>query len=134
MSSRDLWNTVRKKAHVIFPVLGACVVAIVLASPLYPEPFAFVCRNAFARFCLFWCLAVCAVLSFANRLMRPSVVAFIATAAAVAVGAGFCVLFAAVAPEAFVISDVLFSCLAGAILGALAGTWLVYVLEVYAHQ
>lgn len=125
-----LWHTVRSKAHVIFPVLGALMVALILASPLLSGPLAFLSSNAFARFCMFWCLALFAVLSFANRAVRPSTVATISTAIAVVVGGVFYLVCSACAgaPD---LSSFLLSCLSGAILGALAGTWLIYVLEVY---
>lgn len=83
---------------------------------------------------MFWCLAVFTVLSFANRLIRPSTVAIAATVVAVAVGALFVVVCVNVGIDAFSISDGLLACLSGAILGALAGTWLIYVFEVYARH
>lgn len=134
MKTKDLWRTIRRKAHIIFPILAACVTLLILTSPLYAPPLAFLCENAFARFCMFWCLAVFTVLSFANRLIRPSTVAIAATVVAVAVGALFAVVCANAGIDAFSISDGLLACLSGAILGALAGTWLIYVFEVYARH
>lgn len=124
----------RRRAHILFPILSTCMVVLILTSLFYIEPFALLYRNAFARFCMFWLLAVFTVLAFSNRVIRPSTVAIAATAIAIVVGAAFCLIFAAVAPALFNFSDVLLSCLAGAILGALAGTWLIYVLEVYARR
>ena len=130
MKREDVWRTVRSRAHAIFPLLGVVMVALILTSPLYPDMLQFLCQNAFARFCMFWCLAVCVVLSFANKYMRPSTVAIISTAIAAVVVAAFYFIYLNIlgTPE---FSTFLLSCLAGAILGALAGTWLIYVLEVY---
>ncbi len=133
MKRKDLWHTVRGRAHIIFPVLGALCMALILTSPLYDAPLSFLCENAFARFCMFWCLAVCAVLSFANRLIRPSKVAIIATAVGVVVVGAFYAVYVNVLGRPDVSTFVL-SCLSGAILGALAGTWLIYVLEVYTDR
>lgn len=130
MRHENLWHTLRDKAHIIFPILSLCAIAVILTSPFYGDPFQFLCRNAFARFCMFWCLAVFSVLSYANRYVRPSTVAVISTAVAIVVGAAFYFvqLKATGAPD---LSAFFLSCLSGAILGALAGTWLIYVFEVY---
>lgn len=132
-NSRDLWYRIRSKAHVVFPVLGLVVTAVILTSPLYDPPLRALCENAFARFCMFWCLAVFEVLSYANRMVRPSFVAAIAAAVAVVIGAAFYYVYCGVlgVPD---FSSFFFSCLSGAVLGALAGTWLIYVLEVYAGK
>lgn len=132
-NSRDLWYRIRSKAHVLFPVLGLVVISVILTSPLYDPPLRVLCENAFARFCMFWCLAVFEVLSYANRMTRPSVVAIIATAVAVVIGTAFYYVCCSVlgAPD---LSSFFFSCLSGSVLGALAGTWLIYVLEVYAGK
>lgn len=130
LKHEKLWHTLRGKAHIVFPILTLCAIAVILTSPFYGEPFRFLCTNAFARFCMFWCLAVFSVLSYANRYVRPSTVAIISTAVAVVIGAAFYFvqLKALGAPDA---SAFFLSCISGAILGALAGTWLIYVLEVY---
>ena len=130
MKREEVWRRVRGRAHAIFPLLGMLLVGLILTSPLYPGVLALLCQNAFARFCMFWCLAACVVLSFANKYMRPSTVAIIATGIAAVVFAPFYYIYLTIlgAPE---FSAFLLSCLAGAILGALAGTWLIYVLEVY---
>ena len=107
---------------------------LILTCPLYASPMSFLCENAFARFCMFWCLAIFTVLSFANRLIRPSTVAIVATAVAIVVGALFAVVCGAVPGMEFDVTDGLLACLSGAILGALAGTWLIYAFEVYARH
>lgn len=133
LKREELWRWVRGRAHAIFPFLGVVMVALILTSPLYPNILQFVCQNAFARFCLFWCLAVCVVLSFANKYTRPSTVAIISTAiAAVIFAAFYCIYYFVLGAPEF--STFLLSCLAGAILGALAGNWLIYVLEVYVDR
>lgn len=133
MARRDLWYRIRSSAHVVFPVLGLLIIALILTSPLFGEPLRLLCENAFTRFCMFWCLAVCAVLSYANRMVRPSTVAIIATAVSVVIVAAFYYIYVSVlgVPD---FSAFFFSCLSGAILGALAGTWLIYVMEVYAGK
>lgn len=133
MKRRDLWYMVRGRAHVIFPVAGVLLAALILTSPLHTSALVFLCTNSFARFCMFWCLAVCTVLSFSNRLVRPAKVAVIATAVAVVVGAAFFAIYVNVLGKPDV-STFFLSCLSGAVLGALAGTWLVYVLEVYTNR
>lgn len=130
MQHGGLWRTVRGRAHVIFPVLAVAVVALVLTSPFYGGPLSFLSSNAFARFCMFWCLGASTVLSFANRNPRPSVVAAMAVAIALVVCAAFCLIYVGVFGD-LDLSTFVLSCLAGAILGSLAGTWLIYVLEVY---
>ncbi len=109
------------------------MVALILTSPLYNGPLSFLSKNAFAQFCMFWCLAVCTVLSFANRPMRPSKVALVATGVALITGVVFFAVCQAVGMQPSATTELL-ACLSGAILGALAGTWLVYVLEVYARR
>ena len=133
MKRRDLWYTVRGRAHVIFPVAGVLLAALIITSPLYTSALMFLCTNSFARFCMFWCLAVCTVLSFVNRLVRPAKVAVIATAVAVVVGAAFFAIYVSALGNPDV-STFFLSCLSGAVLGALAGTWLIYVLEVYTNR
>ena len=133
LERRDLWDIVRSKAHIIFPCLGGLAVVLILTSPLFPAPLQFLSDNAFARFCMFWCFAVFAVLSFANKYMRPQAVALFVTVGAIIVAAGFCAIYSAIR-GGIDMSPFLFSCLSGAILGALAGTWLIYVLEVYSQR
>lgn len=113
--------------------MGAATVALILTSPFYSQPLAFLHENAFARFCMFWCLAVFSVLSFANRPTRPSTVAILATAISAVVVIAF-YLGCAHLIDGMDISEFYLSCLSGAILGALAGTWLIYVLEVYVSK
>ena len=115
----------------MFPILGVLMVVLILTSPLFGWPFAFLSENAFARFCMFWCLAVCSVLSFANKYMRPATVAIIATGLSLVVAAAFYLIYQGFHGIPTDLSTFLLSCLAGGILGALAGTWLIYVLEVY---
>lgn len=133
LKQRDLWSTVRNRARVIFPLLGLGMVALILTSPLYRGPFSFLSSNAFAQFCMFWCLSVCTVLTFANRPIRPSKVVLVATGVALVTGLFFFLICRCVGLEPSVSTELL-TCLSGAILGALAGTWLVYVLEVYARK
>lgn len=134
LKTKDLWSTLRSRAHIVFPLLTLGVALLILTCPLYAPPLTFLCQNAFARFCMFWCLAVFTVLSFANRLIRPSTVAIVATVVAIVVGALFAVVCTQVPTMTFNISDGLLACLSGAILGALAGTWLIYAFEVYARH
>ncbi len=133
MKQKDLWSAVRNRARIIFPILGLCVAAVILTSPLYNGPLSFLSTNALAQFCMFWCLSVCTVLSFANRPIRPSTVALMATGVALVTGVLFFVVCQTVGLQPSASAELL-SCLSGAILGALAGTWLVYVLEVYTRR
>lgn len=130
MSGRGFWYRVRSKAHVVFPALALLDVALILTSPLYSGLPALLCGGAFSKFCMFWCLGVFVVLSFANRRRRPAAVACLAAVVAVVVGLAFYLVSCLVLgqpdfPRFF------FACLSGAILGALAGTWFMYVMEVY---
>lgn len=133
MKQKNLWGTIRNKARTLFPILSLCFVALILTCPLYHGPLSFLSRNSFAQFCMFWCLAVCTVLAFANRPDRPSKVAMVATGVALITGLLFFFVCRLVGLEPSVSTELL-ACLSGAILGALAGTWLVYVLEVYARK
>lgn len=133
MKQKGLWHTIRNRAHVVFPTAAVLIAALILTCPLYGAPLAFLATNSFANFCMFWCLAVCIVLSFANRNTRPSTIAIVSTAAAVVVGFAFYTVYVNALGEPD-LSNLLLSCLSGAILGALAGTWLIYVLEVYAKR
>lgn len=128
---KGLWTVIRKRAHIVFPLLAALVSALILTCPAYGAPFDWIANNAFARFAMFWCLAVCVVLSFANRLFRPSSVAIAATLVSIGIGCGFYFIYVLASPQPEDFSALLLSCLSGAVLGALAGTWLIYVLEVY---
>jgi hypothetical protein len=110
------------------------VAVVILTSPLYGGVLAVLCRNAFARFCMFWILSVCMVLSYPTRVMRPSFVAVSASVVALVVGVGFYFVYTSVLGVPSDAPDLFLSCLAGAILGALAGTWLIYVLEVYSDR
>jgi hypothetical protein len=130
----SLWHTVRAKAHILFPALTVLVAAVILTSPLYKGPLGILCRNDFARFCMFWCLAVTMVLSWVNRHVRPATVATAASAAALVVGVAFYGTYSLVLGAPSDAPDMFLSCLSGAILGALAGTWLIYALEVYADH
>ena len=130
---RGLWHTICDKAHVISPTLAVLIAALILTCPLYSWPLSFLATNAFADFCMFWCFAVRIVLSFANRRTRPSTIAIVSTAAALVVGVAFYFVYVSVLGEPD-LSNLLFACLSGAILSALAGTWLIYVLEVYAKR
>lgn len=133
MSGQGLWYRVRSKAHVVFPVLALLDVALILTSPLYSGVPALLCGSAFSKFCMFWCFGACVVLSFANRRTRPAAVATLAALVAVAVGVAFYLVSSAVLGQPD-FGRFFFSCLSGAILGALAGTWLMYVMEVYAGR
>ena len=106
-------RVLRGKARVAFPIASVLIAILIVASPFMGGPLAFLHELAFARFCMFWCLGVCIVLTTSARPLRPAVVASISTAISdIAIG----------------IAPFFFSCLSGAILGALAGTWLIYAL------
>ena len=110
--------------------MATLITVLILTCPLYGGPLSFLATNSFANFCMFWCFAVCIVLSFANRRTRPSTIAIVSTATAVVMGVAFYFVYVNVLGEPD-LSNLLLACLSGAILGALAGTWLIYVLEVY---
>ena len=116
------------KARVVFPIAVLALTTLILVSPLIGGALAFLHEAAFARFCLFWCLGACVVLATSWRPLRPSVVASISTAACILVSAAFYFVYDHVVGLAVGLAAFFFSCLSGAILGALAGTWLIYAV------
>ena len=85
-------RVLRGKARVAFPIASVLIAILIVASPFMGGPLAFLHELAFARFCMFWCLGVCIVLTTSARPLRPAVVALIA-------GAGLSMLLAAVLPK-----------------------------------
>ncbi len=124
-------RALRGKARVVFPIVSLALTALILVSPCIEGPLAFLHEAAFARFCLFWGLGVCIVLATSWRPLRPSVVASISTATCILVSVAFYFVYDHVVGLAVGLAAFFFSCLSGAILGALAGTWLIYAV-VYA--
>ena len=112
----------------MFPVASILLTALIIASPFFTGPLAFLHEMAFARFCLFWCLGVCIVLATSARPLRPSVVASISTAISIVVSVTLYFVHDQVIGMPTGIAAFFFSCLSGAILGALAGTWIIYAL------
>ena len=115
----------------MFPALAAIGVVIILTSPFYAWPFSWLSDSAFARFCMFWALSVCIVLAFINQRYRPAAISIISVVVSLIIGALFTWIYISFTAEADAIPETVLSCLSGSILGALAGTWLIYVLEVY---
>lgn len=131
MKLSSWWPPICRRAHVVFPPLAGLTALVILTSPLYPEPLGFVSGNPFARFSLFWVMSVCVVMSTANNPLRPSIVALGAGMVALVIGFLFCFICVqarGALPDP--VGDMVLSCLAGAVLGALAGTWLLYVFSV----
>lgn len=131
MDIDSMRRALRGKARVAFPIVSLALTAFILVSPCIEGPLAFLHEAAFARFCLFWCLGACVVLATSWRPLRPSVVASISTAACILVSVAFYFVYDHVVGLAVGLAAFFFSCLSGAILGALAGTWLIYAV-VYA--
>lgn len=131
MFGRGVWALIKGHAHQLFPVLAILDGILILTSPLYPWPLSWLSDNSFARFCMFWALALCIVLAFANHRLRPAGIAVFSILASIAVGVVFIAIHLAVTDAPEQVADIALSAIAGAILGALAGTWLLYVLEVY---
>lgn len=131
MSIDSVRRVLRGKARVAFPIASILIVVLIVVSPLLGGPLAFLHELAFARFCMFWCLGVCIVLATSARPLRPAVVASISTAISIVVAVVLYFVYERVTDLAIGIAPFFFSCLSGAILGALAGTWLIYAL-VYA--
>ena len=129
MAEKGLWDRVRERAHVVFPAVAAVEGAVVLASPFFPDALAFLYDTALMRFGVFWVMALCVVLAFSNRILRPSLVAFFAAGVGFVFGCVFVGVFAAVAGAPANLSNFTFPCMAGAIIGALAGTWLEYFFD-----
>ena len=121
-------RALRGKGRVVFPIASIVLTALIVASPFFTGLLAFLHEKAFARFCLFWCLGVCIVLATSARPLRPSVVASISTAISIVVAVTLYFVYDHVIGMPTGIAAFFFSCLSGAILGALAGTWIIYVL------
>ena len=124
-------RVLRGKARVAFPSASVLIAILIVASPFMGGPLAFLHELAFARFCMFWCLGVCIVLATSARPLRPAVVASISTVISIVVSVVLYFVYERVSDIAIGVAPFFFSCLSGAILGALAGTWLIYAL-VYA--
>ena len=124
-------RVLRGKARVAFPIASVLIAILIVASPFMGGPLAFLHELAFARFCMFWCLGVCIVLTTSAHPLRPAVVASISTAISIVVSVVLYFVYERVSDIAIGIAPFFFSCQSGAILGALAGTWLIYAL-VYA--
>ena len=122
MSIDSTRRALRGKGRVVFPIASIVLTALIVASPFFTG------LLAFARFCLFWCLGVCIVLATSARPLRPSVVASISTAISIVVAVTLYFVHDHVIGMPTGIAAFFFSCLSGAILGALAGTWIIYVL------
>ena len=71
------------------------------------------------------------MLATSARPLRPAVVASISTVISIMVSVVLYFVYERVSDIAIGVAPFFFSCLSGAILGALAGTWLIYAL-VYA--
>ena len=128
MSIDSVRRVLRGKARVAFPIASVLIAILIVASPFMGGPLAFLRELAFARFCMFWCLGVCIVLTTSARPLRPAVVASISTAISIVVSVVLYFVYERVSDIAIGIAPFFFSCLSGAILGALAGTWLIYAL------
>ena len=131
MQTKGMWGVIRRHAHQLFPALAVLVCIIIFTSPFYEWPVAWLSDVAFGRFCMFWVLSACIVLSFANRHYRPAAVSVLSFVVSLVVGIAFTAIYVSGTATAEAIPEVTLSYLSGAILGALAGTWLMYVLEVY---
>lgn len=131
MGITQVWHKLRGKAHIIFPIVSLVLTALILASPFMGGPLAFMHQMEFMRFCMFWCLAVCIVLATCGSPRRPSLVATVSTLISVAVTVVLYLVYGSVLGQPSGVGPFFFSCLSGSILGALAGTWFIYVLEVY---
>ncbi len=128
MSLDSVRRALGGKARVLFPIASLALTALILTGPLFGGVLAFLHEAAFARFCLFWCLGACIVLAMSWRRLRPSVAASISVAACILVSAAYHFVCDYAAGLAVGAAAFFFSCLSGAILGALAGTWLIYVV------
>lgn len=133
MSIDSFRRALRGKARAAFPIASALLGALIIASPFFTGPLAFLHEMAFARFCLFWCLGVCVVLATSAHAWRPAVVASMSTAISIVVSVVLYFMYDHVLGAVSGIAAFFFSCLSGAILGALAGTWLIYAL-IYAGR
>lgn len=126
----SLWEHIRKGAPVIFPTLSVLLTVLIALTPLYEKSVEFVISTSFIRFALFWFLGVAVLFSQKNTRIKPYRVAFRATLLSLGALALYCVVSYKV-NGALQLNDVLFDSLSGALLGALAGTWAKYILEVY---
>lgn len=128
------WLFIQRRAHVVFPAAASLVALLILTCPLYPEPLAFLSEIPFARFSMFWVFSVCMVMSWAGRTPRPAFVALVTEGISVILGVLYCVVCALTTGLPAPVSDLVLSCLAGAVLGMLAGTWILYVLSIYCER
>lgn len=128
MSIDTLSRALRSMARIVFPAASVLIAALIVASPLIGGCLAFLHEAAFARFCMFWALGVCIVLATSYRPLRPSVVASVSMALCIAVTVVFYFVYDLVLGMPVGLAAFFFSCLSGAILGALAGTWIIYAL------
>lgn len=125
-----LWSRLRKSSPILFPIFSVLLTILILTTPLYEERISGVISNNFIRFVLFWLLGLFILFSFTTTKIRPWRIAFRSTLLCSIVIALYCVIASHV-HTVFSFTDVLFDSMAGALLGALAGTWGKYVLEVY---
>lgn len=131
MTDKTLYRFLKTRSRLLFGIVAGLTAAVIVASPFFPAPLQFLSQNPLARFCLFWLLAAAVVLTLMDRRMHPASMALYASVVTVAVCIIFCIFGPLSGAPAVSTSQLILSCFSGALLGALAGTWLIYVIEVY---
>lgn len=124
------WKFIRAQGPRFFPLIAVFWVLLIIASPFLHRYLPAFIGNDFVRFVLFWMLSVLIIISVNTRAIKPW-----------KIGVGAVLVSSLVLLVYFYVSsltgninspvNLLFACLSGAVLGALAGNWGLYVLEMY---
>ena len=126
----DTWRRIRTMLPEYLPLAALIWGVLLTSSPFIPGALGEFLTNRFIIFILFWVQSVLLLLAFNTDHRRPWKTALLAIT--------FCAAVWAVYQIVWVFSDfdrrwtdIAFAALTGSVLGSLAGTWGVYLLEVY---
>ncbi len=131
--AESLWSRIRRKGPIIFPIITGLWIILILVSPNFQDLTSPFIANNFARFLLFWILGLFTMLSFDAQRIRSWKISLYTIMIAAPV---LIIYYLSVEHFSVITSpgNLIFACFAGTLLGALAGTWGNYVLQVYRDE